>query len=124
MDRIQGAELATEWLKLGWITSIRLAFQLRRTIRRLRTVKSSTADSLVTGQCRSYYLEYTFGLPLRANPNEVNAFLNFLLGEFCLDRSRAQKDISTALDLLETGIFDKSPFRIHSPRLGTSEYHA
>ncbi|KAI1400266.1 ankyrin repeat protein [Hypoxylon fuscum] len=77
MDRIQGVALDTEWLKLGWITSIRLAFQLRRTIRRLRSAESSTAGSLVTGECSSYFLDDTFGLPPRANSNQVNAFLNF-----------------------------------------------
>ncbi|KAH7311619.1 ankyrin repeat protein [Stachybotrys elegans] len=77
MDRIQGAPLDTEWLKLGWIASIRLAFQLRRTIRRLRSVQSSTAGSLATGECRSFYLDDTFGLPHRASLDQVNAFINF-----------------------------------------------
>ncbi|KAI0965553.1 ankyrin repeat protein [Xylaria arbuscula] len=79
MDRIQGAALDTEWLKLSWTTSIRLPFQLRRIIRRLRSVESSTAGCLLTGQCTSFYLDDAFGLPPGASSNQVNNFLNFWL---------------------------------------------
>lgn len=77
MDRIHGATLDTEWSKLGWFASVRLAFQLRRTIRRMRSVESPMAGSLVTGKCRSFYLEDTFGLPLHATIHHINAFVNF-----------------------------------------------
>lgn len=79
MDRIQGSTLAAEWMTLGWFATIRLAFQLRRMIRRLRSAKSLTAGSLVSGECRSYYLDDSFGLPPRANSRQVNAFMNFWL---------------------------------------------
>ncbi|KID96048.1 Protein kinase-like domain protein, partial [Metarhizium majus ARSEF 297] len=90
MDRIQGATLATEWLTLGWIATIRLAFQLHRIIRRLRSVKSATAGSLATGQCRSYYLDDSFGLPPGASLKQVNAFMNFWL-EFVSIRHEIKK---------------------------------
>lgn len=77
MDRIQGAPIDTEWLGLGWIASIRLAFQLRGMIRRMRSVQSPTAGSLATGQCRSFYLEDSFGLPPNAILDQVDAFINF-----------------------------------------------
>ena len=77
--KIAKREIGTsQWpLSSGWLTSSRLAFQLRRTIRLLRSVKSSTAGSFMTGECRSYYLDDTFGLPPRATFNQVNAFMNF-----------------------------------------------
>ncbi|KAH9996375.1 hypothetical protein F4779DRAFT_607020 [Xylariaceae sp. FL0662B] len=77
MDRIPGKTLETAWPELGWIESLRLAFQLRHHIRRLRSAVSTSAGSLATGKCKSYYLEDSFGLPPRATCHQVNAFLNF-----------------------------------------------
>ncbi|RSM14828.1 hypothetical protein CDV31_005262 [Fusarium ambrosium] len=77
MDRIPGETLDRIWPELGWIASLRLAFQLRRVIRRLRSVVSTSSGSLATGKCRSYFLEDSFGLPPRATFHQVNAFLNF-----------------------------------------------
>lgn len=77
MDRVPGTTLDIAWPELGWISSLRLAFQLRRVIRRLRSATSTSAGSLASGECRSYFLEDRFGLPPRANFHHINAFLNF-----------------------------------------------
>lgn len=77
MDRISGTTLDIAWPELGWISSLRLAFQLRRVVHRLRSVMSVTSGSLTTGECTSYFLEDLFSLPPRATFHHVNAFLNF-----------------------------------------------
>ncbi|KAF5967352.1 protein kinase-like domain-containing protein [Fusarium bulbicola] len=77
MDRISGTTLDIAWPDLGWITSLRLAFQLRHVIHCLRSTVSVSSGSLATGKCRSFFLEDSFGLPPRAKPSEVNGFLNF-----------------------------------------------
>lgn len=48
MERIDGTNLEESWTTIGWLATIRLAFQLRRYVQRLRTVTSSTAGSLST----------------------------------------------------------------------------
>lgn len=77
MDWIPGQTLDVEWPELGWIASLRLAFKLRQIIRRLRSAESISCGSLATGNCRSYYLDDSFGLPPRATVDQVNAFVNF-----------------------------------------------
>lgn len=90
MDRIPGATLDMAWPKLGWISSLRLAFQLRRVIHRLRSVVSTSSGSLATGKCRSYFLEDWYGLPLRATSQQVISFLNFW-ANFISNRQEIQK---------------------------------
>ncbi|EKJ74205.1 hypothetical protein FPSE_05502 [Fusarium pseudograminearum CS3096] len=46
MDRIYGTTLDIVWPDLGWITSLRLAFQLRSAINRLRAQPSAVDDFL------------------------------------------------------------------------------
>ncbi|KAF4464214.1 kinase-like domain [Fusarium albosuccineum] len=77
MDRIPGTTLDEKWPELGWIASIRIAFQLRRIVRRLRSAQSTLAGSPVSGNCRSYFLEDFFELPPKASAENINAFLNF-----------------------------------------------
>ncbi|KPM45048.1 hypothetical protein AK830_g1431 [Neonectria ditissima] len=77
MDRIPGIPLDMAWPELGWVASLRLAFQLRRIIHRLRSVVSTSSGSLETGVCRSYFLDDRFGLPPGATVQQVNAYLNF-----------------------------------------------
>ncbi|CAK96448.1 hypothetical protein CBS115989_10457 [Aspergillus niger] len=77
MDRIEGTTLDNTWTTLGWFATIKLALQLRRFVRILRSVTSSTAGSLATGQCRSFYLEDRFGLPPRSAPSDFAEFFRF-----------------------------------------------
>lgn len=44
MERIHGQTLEEAWAHLSWFTTLRLAFQLRRFIRRMRGVSSIYAD--------------------------------------------------------------------------------
>jgi len=50
MERIDGVILEEAWPKLGWFATIKLALQLRRFVRLLRSLTSSTAGSLVSGE--------------------------------------------------------------------------
>ncbi|CCE32883.1 uncharacterized protein CPUR_06749 [Claviceps purpurea 20.1] len=77
MDRIPGTTLDIAWHELGWIASLRLAFQMRRIVHRLRSVVSASSGTLPIGECTSYFLEDRYNLPLRANYHHMNAFLNF-----------------------------------------------
>lgn len=77
MERIEGTTLEAAWPRLGWYTSLRLAFQLRRFVSLLRSITSDSAGSLVTGSCRSFWLDDRFGLPARATIRHVMDFLAF-----------------------------------------------
>ena len=77
MDRIRGPTLEQAWPELGWIHTLRLALQLRRWIGSLRSVTSNVAGSLVTGKCRSFWLEDRYGLPSWASVRDIASFLNF-----------------------------------------------
>ncbi|KAG6090122.1 hypothetical protein E4U15_000112 [Claviceps sp. LM218 group G6] len=77
MDRISGRTLDAAWHELGWLSSLRLAFQLRRVVHRLRSAVSTSSGSLPTGRSVSYYLDDWFRLPDRATIHHVYGFLNF-----------------------------------------------
>ncbi|KAF4537174.1 uncharacterized protein LTHEOB_11552 [Lasiodiplodia theobromae] len=77
MERIHGPTLAEAWAKLGWFTTVRLALQLRRFVRLLRSVTSTTAGQLVTGRCYSFYLDDRWGLPDRASMEDVKSYIQF-----------------------------------------------
>lgn len=77
MERIDGVSLEEIWTKLGWIDSLRLAVELRRDIHLLRSITSSTAGSLITGECRSFWLDDLYCLPPRSRPADLASFLTF-----------------------------------------------
>ena len=80
MERIPGDTLEIVWSQLSWFTTIKLSLQLRYFVRCLRSLTSSTAGSLATGQCRSFYLEDRFGLPARSSPKDIAYFIRFWVG--------------------------------------------
>ncbi|MCJ1259908.1 hypothetical protein MMC24_007747 [Lignoscripta atroalba] len=80
MERIKGTTLEEAWAGLSWFSTIRLALQLRRFIKLLRSVTSPTAGSLATGECRSFWLEDRYGLPARSSPEAVTSFIRFWVG--------------------------------------------
>lgn len=77
MERIKGQTIEDAWPRLGWYASLRLAFQLRRFISLMRSITSGTAGSIITGSCRSFWLDDRFGLPARATVGHVMDFLAF-----------------------------------------------
>ncbi|RAL05944.1 uncharacterized protein BO80DRAFT_475076 [Aspergillus ibericus CBS 121593] len=77
MNRIEGTTLDALWIQLSWFTTIKLAFQLRHFVRILRSITSTTAGSLATGQCRSFYLDDRFGVPARSTPTDLAEFFRF-----------------------------------------------
>ncbi|KAL3469893.1 hypothetical protein BJX99DRAFT_251643 [Aspergillus californicus] len=54
-----------------------LGLQLRRFVNILRSVTSPTAESLATGECRSFWLEDRYGLPANSGPAEMVHFFQF-----------------------------------------------
>jgi len=76
-ERIRGQVLMDAWADLGWCASIRLAFQLRGMVRRMRKLTSPTAGSLGTGICRSFWLEEYYGIPPHASPSVISSVVNF-----------------------------------------------
>lgn len=80
MERIPGDTLEIMWSRLSWFTTIKLSLQLRHFVQCLRSLTSSTAGSLATGQCRSFYLEDRFGLPARSSPEDITYFIRFWVG--------------------------------------------
>lgn len=77
MERVEGMTLEDAWPQLGWYASLRLAIQLRHFISSLRSITSVNAGSLVTGACRSFWLDDRFGLPARVTAKYVEDFLAF-----------------------------------------------
>ncbi|EGX93923.1 flavin-binding monooxygenase, putative [Cordyceps militaris CM01] len=80
MERVEGQTLEDAWAGLSWYSSLRLAFQLRRFVSLMRSITSDTAGSIVTGECRSFWLDDRFGLPARATVGYVMEFLAFWTG--------------------------------------------
>lgn len=77
MDRVEGTTLDVIWKELGWSATVKLGLQLRRFVRILRSITSPTAGSLVTGECRSFWLEDRYGLPANSGPAEIAHFFRF-----------------------------------------------
>lgn len=76
--RIHGHELMAVWPNIGLISTVRLAFQLRGMVRRMRTATSLTAGSLGTGLCRSFWIENDlYGIPPHASPSTISSIVNF-----------------------------------------------
>ncbi|KAK4202055.1 hypothetical protein QBC40DRAFT_222321 [Triangularia verruculosa] len=80
LARIQGQTLESCWPYLSLFTTIRLAFQLRTMVQRMRAVTRPTAGSLGTGICRSFWLEEFYGVPPHASPQVVAMIVNFWCG--------------------------------------------
>ena len=76
-ERIRGPTLMDVWHELGFYSTIRLAFQLRSMVGRLRTVISPTAGSLGTGICRSFWLEEYYEMPPRVSASVLTSVINF-----------------------------------------------
>ncbi|KAK2877239.1 hypothetical protein FQN49_001314 [Arthroderma sp. PD_2] len=76
-DRVRGHTLEEAWASLSWSRSILLAIQLRRFVRRMRTLTSKTAGSLSDGKCRSMWLGNYYGLPPHASSETITAFVRF-----------------------------------------------
>lgn len=96
MERVYGQTLEEAWTHLTWLTTLRLAFQLRRFIRRMRTVSSTTAGSLSSGLCRSVWLDDYYGLPLHSNPHAITAFVRFWLDFIPRSQQKTGKQHSIA----------------------------
>jgi hypothetical protein len=76
-ERIHGPTLMEAWTSLGWLSTVRVAFQLRWMVRRMRTATSPTAGSLGTGLCRSFWIEDVYEVPARASESVITSILNF-----------------------------------------------
>ena len=79
MEGINGTTLDELWSRIGWVMAIKLAFQVRHFIYCLRSATSSTAGSLVSGECRSFYLDDRYNLPPRSTPEVITSFIKFWL---------------------------------------------
>jgi hypothetical protein len=77
MDLIEGVTLEEAWSKLSWFTTIRLAIQLRGFIRQLRSVTAQCAGSLVSGECKSFWLEDSYRIPDRSAASNITSFFGF-----------------------------------------------
>ena len=64
---------------MTWLSTVCIAFQLRRYVRIMRRRHSATAGSLVTGQCKSLWLDDYYGLPEHATPEIFSSFIQFWL---------------------------------------------
>jgi len=79
MDRIHGKTLEELWNEISWIMTIQLALQLRQFVQAMRTKRSPTLGSLVTGKCKSIWVEDYYGLPDYTTINSLDSFIRFWL---------------------------------------------
>jgi hypothetical protein len=79
MDRVHGTDLEESWSQIGWLATIRIAFQLRGFVQSMRQRTSLVAGGLATGLCHSVWLDDAFGLPPYASPAAVTSFIVFWL---------------------------------------------
>ncbi|KAF2254543.1 kinase-like protein [Trematosphaeria pertusa] len=95
MERIQGATLEEIWTRLSWFMTIKIALQLRHFVHLLRSVTSSVAGSLATGQCLSFWLEDRYGLPARSRPEDIAYFIQFWMNFTSIRKAmKAAKQVS------------------------------
>ena len=80
MERVDGITLEQAWPNLSWITTVKLALQLRRFVSILRSQTSPTAGALASGKCNSFLLQDRFRLPVRSTPAAVWSFIEFWAG--------------------------------------------
>ena len=79
MDSIHGVSLEDCWPELGWIATIRMAFESRKFIQRMRSITSPTAGGLATGKCNSIFLDDFYEIPHHATPGVIQSFITFWL---------------------------------------------
>jgi hypothetical protein len=79
MDRIRGSTLEQSWSKISWVTTTRMAFQLRRFVLAMRKRTSREGGGLVTGRFLSIWVDDFFELPPRATPAAVTSYITFWL---------------------------------------------
>jgi hypothetical protein len=77
MEWIHGIGLEDLWTQIGWVMTIRLAFQLRYAVHHLRSLTSLTAGSLFTERCRSFWLNDRYNLPAHSTSNAITSFIEF-----------------------------------------------
>ncbi|KAK4225939.1 hypothetical protein QBC38DRAFT_367626 [Podospora fimiseda] len=73
-QKIDGPTLEECWSRLGWFSTIKLAFQLRWMVNRMRTITSPT---VATGACRAVWLEERYDVPPSATPAVLSSIINF-----------------------------------------------
>ncbi|KAE9379684.1 hypothetical protein N431DRAFT_451518 [Stipitochalara longipes BDJ] len=93
MDPIEDITLEEAWSKLGWFTTIRLSLQLRGFIRQLRSVTSQYAGSLVSGECKSFWLDDRFRIPNRSAPSIITPFFRFWIDFVSIRKAKANTSI-------------------------------
>jgi len=79
MDWIHGVTLDEAWTKIGWLSTVSLAFQLRTFVKAMRSRTSPTAGALATGRCHSIWMDDLFGVPPHSTPEIVNSYFTFWL---------------------------------------------
>ena len=95
MDRIHGMTLDDAWTQKGWIASIRMALQLRRYVRVMRSLTSPTAGGLISGKCHSIWLADYYKLPPDATPESLTSFIRFQWLQYTPKRKRAPERTSS-----------------------------
>ncbi|KAK2600879.1 hypothetical protein N8I77_010382 [Diaporthe amygdali] len=98
-DRVDGVNLMDCWTSLGWVSTIRLAFQLRAMVRKMRKVTSPTAGSLGTGICRSFWIEDRYRLPISPSARAIACVINFWFNHtsFRQEARRKPEDHATSV---------------------------
>ena len=91
MERIGGPTLEEAWTYLSWFTTLRLAFQLRRFVHRMRAQTSTTAGDLSDGKCKSVWLDDYYGLPPHPSPETIAAFIHFWINFVPPSRRQTEK---------------------------------
>ncbi|KAI1262613.1 hypothetical protein F5Y18DRAFT_429831 [Xylariaceae sp. FL1019] len=97
-ERIYGSSLMECWADLGWLTTVRLGFQLRTMVRQMRRQVSPTAGSLGTGIARTFWLDDAFGMPSRMSSLTITSLVNFWynMGTFRQESRKSKEEHSSS----------------------------
>jgi len=80
MQRVAGKTLEERWPSLSLWSSMMITMKLHRYVQQLRSLTSTIAGSLVSGEIRSFWLEDRFGLPVRCSSEDITDFIRFWTG--------------------------------------------
>ncbi|KAI0010475.1 hypothetical protein F4779DRAFT_577678 [Xylariaceae sp. FL0662B] len=96
-------------------STIALTLQLRGFVRIWRSAGSSTAGSLATGACRSFWLEDRYCLPARSTIDDINALITCWMEFISILTAEDQKSCIAAQSTAKAVSIDNHRVSLYAP---------
>ncbi|TRM67053.1 kinase-like protein [Schizophyllum amplum] len=94
MDLIKGATLEQIWQSMGFIATLRLAWQLRTYLRSMASVTSQTTGGIHSGHVESEWIQGQYGPIPHASPTSFSNYLNWWLSQCRPTEYRAHPELA------------------------------